>query len=118
MNDDHRLRVTDMIGDPDLSVGSPNDIDPSETDLCTAPGAADLTFGSLLDQMIAEMFERIETLDPKGPRYCFECTICGGTDSKRKRGTRRARELVDHAPDCLLAKHLPRLKAMACKDVT
>jgi hypothetical protein len=92
---------------------------PAPDDLCTAPGIADLTFGSLLVEMLRGMFSRCETLDPNAPhRFYVECKQCQGTDNDRPRGQRRSMELVKHADGCLLAKHLPRIKAMANKGVT
>jgi hypothetical protein len=88
-------------------------------DLCTAPGAADLTFGGLLTVMIGEMFLHVETLDSAAPhRFYLECKQCEGTDNERPRGQRRQIHLVKHTPDCSLGRHMPRLLAMANKDVT
>lgn len=92
-------------------------VEPS--DLLTAPGGADFTFGSLLNEMLRRMFTRIESLDPAAPhRFYIECSQCRGTDNSRALGQRSALTRVEHAADCLLAKHMPRLRAMANKDVT
>lgn len=87
--------------------------------LWTAPGADDLTFGSLLDQMISQMFQRVETLDHNAPhRKYTECHCCGGNDQDRATGQRPSSALVKHDSRCLLAQHLPRLRAMASRGVT
>lgn len=84
-----------------------------------APGAADFTFGSLLIEMIRHTFQRVESLAPDRPhRFYTECKQCGGNDMSRKAGQRPSLDHVQHRPGCLLAKHLPRLRAMANKDVT
>lgn len=86
--------------------------------LCTAPGADDLTFGSLLSEMIRHMFRRIDgRAGPEGRHYT-ECLQCSGTDALRPAGQRPTIEMVLHDPDCLMLKHMPRLKAMANKGVT
>lgn len=91
----------------------------SDEDLLRAPGAADLTFGSLLSEMIRCMHRRVETLDREAPhRYYTECLQCGGTDNARPVGARQSIERVAHKPDCLMARHLPRLRAMAREGVT
>jgi len=87
-------------------------------DLCTAPGAADLTFGSVLDAMIARSFQRVDGRAGPEARYYTRCLHCPGTDAERPPGERPSLELVAHTADCLMAKHMPRLKAMANKDVT
>lgn len=90
-----------------------------DAELCIAPGAGDLTFGSILETMIGRMFLRVETLKDAGPRRFYtECTQCQGTDEDRPFGQRPSITLVKHADDCLLHKHLPRLRAMARKGVT
>ncbi len=88
-------------------------------ELWTAPGAADLSFGSLLDEMIRHMFVRVETLDPDAPhRHCIRCSQCEGDDQQRAIGQRPSLNSVKHKPDCPLGIHLPRLRAMASRDVT
>lgn len=87
-------------------------------ELWTAPGAADLTFGSLLFEMIGNSYVRVETLDPTARRYYLKCEFCGGSDEDRPLGRRPAHALVKHDSNCLFAKHLPRLLAMANRDVT
>lgn len=88
-------------------------------DLTIAPGKADFAFGSVLSMMIAYAFNRCETLDPDTPhKFYTECRQCGGTDKGRKIGVRSALDLVKHEPGCAMAKSLPRLRAMANKDVT
>ena len=73
----------------------------------------------MLSMMIGYSFNRVETLDPNCPhRYYYECKQCGGNDKDRKKGVRRQLALVKHAPDCTLVRHLPRLQAMANRDVT
>ena len=90
-----------------------------DRELLTAPGGADLTFGSLLSLMIAGMFQRVETLNHEAPhRYYVECKQCGGTDNIRERGLRPQIDRVQHLPDCTLHKHLPRLYAMANEGTT
>lgn len=85
----------------------------------SSPGAADLTFGSLLNEMIRHMFVRVETLDPDAPhRLCVRCSQCDGDDQHRAIGQRPSLSNVNHKPDCLLGKHLPRLHTMASRDVT
>lgn len=89
---------------------------PSDTE---APGAADFTFGSLLSEMIRHMYQRVETLDPERRHHFYtECLICKGDDKQRAIGRRPSLDLVEHTADCSLGKHLPRLRAMANKDVT
>lgn len=84
-----------------------------------APGAADFTFGSLLSEMIRHMFLRVETFNPVlRHRNYTECKICQGDDLQRTLGQRPSLHLVQHTADCSLGKHLPRLRAMANKDVT
>lgn len=86
--------------------------------LCTAPGAADFTFGSLLSEMLRRSFQRIDGRASPIGRHYVECDYCGGTDETRPTGRRPSLELVQHETDCSLAKHMPRLKAMMNKDVT
>lgn len=87
-------------------------------ELLTAPGAADLTFGSLLSWMIRNGFKRVETLDRTAKhRFYYECSQCGGNDTQRSH-YKSTLAGVQHAPDCLLAKHLPRLYAMANEGTT
>lgn len=89
---------------------------PSETE---APGAADFTFGSLLTEMIRHCFVRVETLDPDRRHHFYsQCRFCQGDDLQRALGKRPSLLLVEHTADCSLGKHLPRLRAMANKDVT
>jgi len=90
-------------------------------DLTIAPGAADLTFGSLLDTMIKQMFFDGTVYSGGGPNFQRKslcCFVCSGTDHDRPKGARPSIDDVDHFHDCLLAKHLPRLRAMANKGVT
>jgi len=96
-----------------LEMGTPMTID-----LCTAPGAADLTFGSVLSEMISRSFLRVDGRAAPGGRYYTQCLHCRGTDMDRPTGRGATLGLVTHAADCLLAKHLPRLIAMADKGVT
>lgn len=87
--------------------------------LFEAPGDADLTFGSLLTEMIGAMYQRVDTLDPSARHRLYtECKCCGGNDQDRATGQRPSQTLVKHDSRCLLAKHLPRLRAMADRDVT
>lgn len=87
-------------------------------DLCAAPGADDLTFGSLLCEMIRWSFTRVDGRMAPGGRHYAECNYCGGNDVTRPEGQRPGLDHVIHQPDCSLAKHLPRLMAMANKGVT
>lgn len=87
-------------------------------DLTIAPGAADLTFGSVLDTMISRSFRRIDgRAGPEG-RFYTDCFHCDGTDKDRPQGERPSIHRVQHDANCLLAKHLPRLRAMANKGST
>jgi hypothetical protein len=87
--------------------------------LYIAPGVRDLSFGGLLSVMISTMFQRVTTLDHKSPhRIYYECKQCRGTDLKRQKGSRPQINSVKHTKDCSLAKHMPRLRAMADRDVT
>src|SRR6185503_1456586 len=73
--------------------------DPSQNELWTAPGAADLTFGSVLYTLIAYAFQRVETLDPQRThRFYTECRHCRGSDQKRQTGERSRIDLVNHEP--------------------
>lgn len=87
-------------------------------DLWTAPGAADFTFGSVLSEMIRRSFQRVDGRLQANGRTYTECLHCQGTDFERRIGARPSLGLVEHKLSCLLAKHLPRLKAMATRDVT
>jgi hypothetical protein len=96
-------------------------LDEQAEDLTVAPGAADLTFGSLLDSMIGRMFEKANlpaTVPYARMRDSLRCSSCSGDDANRPRGARPSPEHVVHESDCLLAKHLPRLRAMANKGAT
>lgn len=88
----------------------------------TAPGSTDFSFGSTMSTLIGFAFNRIETLDQDAPhRYYLECRFCRGTDMNnpnRRRGERRQINLVEHAIACSFHKSLPRLQAMANRDVT
>jgi len=91
----------------------------SQEALCTAPGSDDLTFGSLLYEMIRTQFTRHDRAAGLTPHQFYQCNHCGGNDSaSRKMAQRPSTELVEHKLDCLMAKHLPRLKAMANKGAT
>lgn len=91
----------------------------TQEDLTIAPGAADLTFGGLLCEMFRRQFVRVESLAPDRPhRFYTSCLHCEGSDNDRATGIRPSTELVKHAPDCLLSKHLPRLRAMMNKGAT
>ncbi len=86
--------------------------------MTVAPGAADLTFGSVLYEMIRRSFQRVNgRAGPEGKHY-IECHHCEGNDCLRLVGQRPQIDLVHHTDDCLLAKHLLRLKAMANKGAT
>lgn len=86
--------------------------------LTIAPGDDDLTFGSLLDTMIRRCFERAGSRHAGG-LYYMRCHHCNGTSIDRPVGERETRiDLVKHDPNCLVAKHMPRLRAMANKGVT
>lgn len=106
---------TPVTINPDGAIGPQP---PKEDDLCTAPGAADLTFGSLLCEMIRLSFTRVDGRAGSGGRHYAECNYCGGNDATRPTGQRPSLTFVTHKDDCSLAKHLPRLMAMANKDVT
>lgn len=87
-------------------------------DLTIAPGADDLTFGSLLATMIGGCFEHAGTRHAGG-RYFVRCQNCSGTNSDRQEWqSSTCIDLVKHDPNCLVAKHMPRLRAMANKGVT
>lgn len=87
-------------------------------DLTVAPGDDDLTFGSLLDTMIRRCFERAGSRHAGG-LYYMRCHHCNGTSIDRPVGERETRiDLVKHDPNCLVAKHMPRMRAMANKGVT
>lgn len=87
-------------------------------DLLTAPGANDLTFGSTLEWLIGQGFQRVQTLDGAAKRKHYtECKACGGTDEDRNH-PRPSSLSVKHDSDCGFAKHLPRLRAMANEGVT
>lgn len=88
-----------------------------EPNLFTAPGKEDLTFGSLMSDMIRRQYEFVKSLGI-AHRYYFECVHCKGTDEERPKGAVASINQVVHKDDCLLAKHLPRLTAMANRDVT
>ena len=90
----------------------------TDEDLTVAPGAQDLTFGSFLCEIIRMSFQRVDGRASPINRHYAECNFCGGTDETRALGQRPSLELVVHHPNCSLAKHLPRLRAMANKDVT
>lgn len=78
----------------------------------------DLTFGSLLDWLIANGFQRVETLAPdRRHRFYTECKLCGGTDEQRNH-PRTTISGVNHTAGCELATHLPRLRALANEGVT
>ena len=88
-------------------------------ELFTAPGAADLTFGSLLNEMIRRMYVRCENLDPHARHFFYiECTECKGHDMNRPVGAKPSMDAVEHIQGCLMERHLPRLKAMANKGRT
>lgn len=89
-------------------------------DLWTAPGADDFTFGSTLDELLRRGgYRQVTTLDPGSKHRIYtECQFCGGCDSDRKYGQRSSSALVKHDSKCSFAKHLPRLRAMATRDVT
>lgn len=89
-----------------------------EDELCIAPGADDLTFGSVLYGMLRHCFNRYERAPGLGPRDFTSCKFCSGSDAARATGARPSLERVKHTQDCLLAKHLPRLRAMANKGAT
>jgi hypothetical protein len=88
-------------------------------DLTVAPGAADPTFGALMNWLIFKSFHRVETLDPNiSFRHYTECLMCEATDLSRRIGDATSVHHITHKPDCILAKHLPRLRAMATKGAT
>lgn len=90
----------------------------AKRELLTAPGAADLTFGSLLDFMIGCSFQRVETLAPdRKHRFYTECRCCGGTDEKRDH-YKTSLSKVEHSETCGFRKHMSRLRAMANEGVT
>lgn len=97
-------------------VTAANEAEPE--DLTIAPGAADLTFGSVLSEMIRRSFQRVDGSAGPEARHYAECLHCYGNDVRRAVGRRPSLDLIEHKPGCLLAKHLPRLRAMANKGAT
>lgn len=108
----------DSHADAEKLSGLRSDLRALLDDPCVAPGARDFTFGSVLSEMIRHMFQRVDGRAAENGRHYTECLQCKGADMGRRTGARPSLELVKHDPDCLFAKHLPRIKAMANRDVT
>lgn len=89
-----------------------------DDDIFIAPGSKDFTFGSLISDLISKGFTREERAAGLQPRQFYACSYCGGHDANRPIGQRPQIAAVIHGDGCLLNKHLPRLRAMANRDVT
>lgn len=91
---------------------------PGFHDLTIAPGADDLTFGSLLSELIRRAYQLVDGRAGPEARNYVECMFCRGNDADRPVGQRPSTALIKHSDNCSLAKHLPRLRAMANKGGT
>ncbi len=79
---------------------------------------SDASFGGCVSYLISQAFDRVETLDPdRKYRYHIECKLCGGTNALRDH-YKNTIDLVIHGGACILAEHLPRLRALAAPEGT